>query len=86
MTLGAQEMLQGLEAQAKSMSIRVIYSRQLQRGGHCWLHGRPIVLLSSQLDVQEKVDLLKEALTRLQPRIPAHDEPAGSVDSLPAEC
>ena len=86
MTRDAQEMLQGLEAQAKSLSIRVIYSRHLQRGGHCWLHGRPIVLVSSHLDLQEKVDLLKEALARLQPRIPAHDEPTGSVDSLPAEC
>ena len=86
MTHDAQEMLQGLEAQAKSLSIRVIYSRLLQRGGHCWLHGRPIVLLSSHLDVQEKVDLLKEALAQLQPRIAPQDERSGSVDSVPAEC
>ena len=86
MTRDAQEMLQGLEARAKALSVRIIYSRHLQRGGHCWLHGRPIVLVSSHLEAQEKVDLLTEALAQLQTRIPVHDEPAGSVDSLPAEC
>jgi hypothetical protein len=86
MTRNDEEALHQLEAQAKSLSVRVVYSRLLQRGGHCWLHGQPLAIVASQLDVREKVEVLADALAKLRERLPAENPSADSVDSLPAEC
>lgn len=48
-----------LEAQARAQGARLIYSRDVQRGGHCLLRGKPVVLLGSRLSAEEKIEVLQ---------------------------
>jgi hypothetical protein len=56
-----------LEELAHREQIRIITSRHLQRGGHCVLRGRPLVLVASHLSDEEKVELLRRGLCELRP-------------------
>jgi hypothetical protein len=60
-----------LETMARERLVRVVYSRQLLRGGHCRLRGQPIVLIGSQLGAEEKAELLEQGLLRLFPELEA---------------
>jgi hypothetical protein len=65
----AEAELSRLEALAKSQAVRIIYSRHLQRGGHCRVRGRPVVLIGSQLSPDDKLEVLQQGLSSLLPEL-----------------
>ncbi|MEM7828693.1 MAG: hypothetical protein QW561_05065 [Candidatus Aenigmatarchaeota archaeon] len=68
--MGYKQILRELEEVAKNNSIEVRYDEfkgevSTSHGGMCFLRGRGLIIINRNLDIREKIDILKEELSNM---------------------